>query len=58
MILRINHENFDLQRRSLTKRKPDLRARDPSPLSYVVFEGVSLAQVIRFLANRLRKRFG
>ncbi len=40
----------------LTKRKPDLRARDHLPLSYAVFEGVLPAQVVRFLANRLRRR--
>ena len=41
---------------TLTKRKPDLRAAGSLPLSYVVVEGVSPAQVIRFLANGLRRR--
>ena len=40
----------------LTKRKPDLRDWRSLSLSYVVVEGVSPAQVFRFLANRLRKR--
>ncbi len=39
-----------------TKRKPDLRACGSLPLSYIVFEGISPTQVIRFLANWLRGR--
>ena len=40
----------------LTKRKPDLRAWDHLPLLYVIVETVSPAQVVRFLANGLRRR--
>jgi hypothetical protein len=40
----------------LTKRKPDLRARDHLPLLYVDVEGILPAQVFRFFANRLRRR--